>query len=183
MRALLGDSEPETPKTATPDAAAPAGVGRPATARSSPVPGRPGRSIDHGPGRPRRRHAGPGRLAHSPCRHPPLRYQRGPVQKVFWLPRTCLRPSRACREMRADAVKFVFSAFSGSSAWMRAPRIRSWGYSRWCNPVKGCSITGRAAKRRRPPRAVASCNEGPLTGPPPPAGGRMLFGGRDEAAV
>ena len=39
-----------TLQLATPDLAAPAGVGRPATARSSHVPGRPGRSIDHGPG-------------------------------------------------------------------------------------------------------------------------------------
>lgn len=110
---------------ATSDAAVPAGVGRPATARSSHVPGRPGRSIDHGPGRSRQRHAGTGRLAHRPCRHPPLRYQRGPGQKIFWLPCTCPRPSHACREMRADAVKFESSASSGSPAWMRAPRIRA----------------------------------------------------------
>lgn len=105
LSALLGDSKPKTPcslqRLTRPPQPASGGPPRlvPRTFRAAPAS-----PLTTGPGA-RRRHAGAGRLAHCPCRHPPLRQRSGTGQKTFWLPRTCLRPSYQCREMRANARK------------------------------------------------------------------------------
>ena len=83
ISALLGDSKPKTPcslqRLTRPPQPASGGPPRlvPRTFRATQAS-----PLTTGPGA-RRRHAGAGRLAHRPCRHPPLRYQSGPGQKNF----------------------------------------------------------------------------------------------------
>ena len=195
---------------AAPDRPVPAGAGgesdaaayaaRACTARSAHAPGRPERSNDNGRG-----------LVTLSMPSPGPRYQRQAPQKNSWSAAHMPAAAAACRAMRANAVNAVTSDSPGLPTWTPAPRLRSYAgaapaprggvrIAGGVNPARAAPLQdGRqtaAARRKRfirfsggqdrtapAGKSYESCNEGPLPGPPPPAGGRLQVGGFEGAAA